>query len=311
MQNTFPKDIKDCMKGCILSIFWPKKDIIDFFKNASCTFKDLIMESEYKELPRAKIVDIVFANLEKRSDLGIGQFRAMLKQLTEWDYFDPYYFKNLNKLDEDEAKRNIIHLKQLQEIRDHKIRQERQRQYELERKRKDISVNIIELKDIFMNLFSGKDKDGKEINSQRRGYLFEEFLRKLFINAGIEVTEPFKIVGEQIDGSFKYDGEHYIFEAKWHDSWSASNSLYQFAAKVQGKMHGRGVFISINGFSPGSVQALTTGKAIQTILVDGGDLVPITEGMYTLKEMLDNKIKAAQTMGRIYVDAISLSDKIN
>lgn len=311
MQNTFPKDIKDCMKGCILSIFWPKKDIIDFFKNASCTSKDLIMESEYKELPRAKIVDIVFANLEKRSDLGIGQFRAMLKQLTEWDYFDPYYFKNLNKLDEDEAKRNIIHLKQLQEIRDHKIRQERQRQDELERKRKDISVNIIELKDIFINLFSGKDKDGKEINSQRRGYLFEEFLRKLFINAGIEVTEPFKIVGEQIDGSFKYDGEHYIFEAKWHDSWSASNSLYQFAAKVQGKMHGRGVFISINGFSPGSVQALTTGKAIQTILVDGGDLVPITEGMYTLKEMLDNKIKAAQTMGRIYVDAISLSDKIN
>ncbi len=60
-------------------------------------------------------------------------------------------------------------------------------------------------------------------------------------------------------------------------------------------MHGRGVFISINGFSPSSVQALTTGKAIQTILVDGGDLVPITEGMYTLKEMLDNKIKAVQT----------------
>lgn len=299
------------MKGCILSIFWPKKDIIDFFKNASCTSKDLIMESEYKELPRAKIVDTVFANLEKRSDLGIGQFRAMLKQLTEWDYFDPYYFKNLNKLDEDEAKRNIIHLKQLQEIRDHKIKQERQRQDELERKRKDINVNIVELKDTFINLFSGKDKDGKEINSQRRGYLFEEFLRKLFTNAGIEVTEPFKIVGEQIDGSFKYDGEHYIFEAKWHDSWSASNSLYQFAAKVQGKMHGRGVFISINGFSPGSVHALTTGKAIQTILVDGGDLVPITEGMYTLKEMLDNKIKAAQTMGRIYVDAISLSEKIN
>ncbi len=311
MQNTFPKDIKDCMKGCILSIFWPKKDIIDFFKNASCTSKEVIMESEYKELPRAKIVDMVFANLEKRSDLGIGQFRAMLKQLTEWDYFDPYYFKKLNKLDEDEAKRNIIHLKQLQEIRDHKIKQERQRQDELERQRKDISVNIVELKDTFINLFSGKDKDGKEINSQRRGYLFEEFLRKLFLNAGIEVTEPFKIVGEQIDGSFKYDGEHYIFEAKWHDSWSASNSLYQFAAKVQGKMHGRGVFISINGFSPGSVQALTTGKAIQTILVDGGDLVPITEGMYTLKEMLDNKIKAAQTMGRIYVDAISLSDKIN
>ena len=55
-------------------------------------------------------------------------------------------------------------------------------------------------------------------------------------------------------------------------------------------------------FLPNSVQALTTGKALRAILVDGEDLVPITEEMYTLKEMLDNKIKATQTMGRIYVD---------
>lgn len=311
MQNTFPKDIKDCMKGCILSIFWPKKEIISFFKNVSCTSKELIPENEYKELPRAQIVDTVFANLEKRSDFGIGQFRAMLKQLTEWDYFDPYYFKKLNKLDEDEAKRNITHLKQLQEIRDHKIKQERQRQDELERKRKDISISINELKDIFLNLFSGKDQDGRIINNQRRGYLFEEFLRKLFLNEKIEVTEPFKITGEQIDGAIKFDGEHYIIEAKWHDKWSASDSLYPFAAKVEGKMYGRGIFISINGFSPDAVQALTTGKALRTILVDGGDLVPITEGMYTLRVLLDNKIKAAQTMGRIYVDATDLSDKNN
>lgn len=83
-------------------------------------------------------------------------------------------------------------------------------------------------------------------------------------------------MGEQIDGSIKYDGEHYIIEAKWHDKWSASDSLYQFAAKVEGKMYGRGLFISVNGFSPDSVQALTTGKVLRTILVDGGDLVPIT-----------------------------------
>ena len=75
-------------------------------------------------------------------------------------------------------------------------------------------------------------------------------------------------------------------------------------------MYGRGLFISVNGFSSDSVQALTIGKALRTILVDGGDLVPITEGMYTLKEMLDNKIRAAQTMGRIYVDATNLADKV-
>lgn len=279
MGTTFPKDIMDCMKGCILSIFWPKKDIVDFMKKVGCTSRELMPESEYKELHRAEIVDKIFTNLEKRSDSGIGQFRCMLKELTEWNYFDPYYFQKLNKLSESEAKRNI-------------------------------SISINELKEIFLNLFSGKDQNGKEINAQRRGYLFEKFLKKLFLNEGIEVTEPFKIVGEQIDGSIKYDGEHYIIEAKWHDKWSASDSLYQFAAKVEGKMYGRGVFISVNGFSPDSVQALTTGKALRTILVDGGDLVPITEGMYTLREMLDNKIKAAQTMGRIYVDSTNLADKV-
>ena len=74
-------------------------------------------------------------------------------------------------------------------------------------------------------------------------------------------------------------------------------------------MYGRGIFISINGFSNDSVQALTIGKALNTILVDGGDLVLATEGLYTVGEMLNNKIKAAQTMGRICVDSINLMNK--
>ena len=110
MGTTFPKDIMDCMKGCILSIFWPK-DIVDFMKKVGCTSRELMPESEYKELHRAEIVDKIFTNLEKRSDSGIGQFRCMLKELTEWNYFDPYYFQKLNKLSESEAKRNISHLK--------------------------------------------------------------------------------------------------------------------------------------------------------------------------------------------------------
>lgn len=310
MNNTFPKDIMDCMKDCILSIFWPKKEIIDFFENSDCTSRDLLPESEWSTLHRAAIVDKVFSNLKKRDDSGLGQFRSMLKRLTEWDYFNPYYFKELKKLDENVAKKNIAHLKLLQEKRDQKIKQIRRQSEEQEKNRERISVNMEELKNKFLNLFNGKDQEGNTINSQRRGYLFEEFLRELFQKEGIEVTEPFKIIGEQIDGSFKYDGEHYLIEAKWQDAWSSSNSLYQFAMKAEGKMYGRGFFISINGFSPESVQSLITGKAIRTILIDGKDLVLVTEEMYTLKQLLDSKIKAAQTMGKIYVDVSDLSDKI-
>lgn len=310
MSNTFPKDILDCMKGCILSIFWPKKDIIDFLKKSGCTQRELLSESVYKDLHRAEIVEKVFDNLEMRSDSGIGQFRSMLKRLTEWDYFDPYYFKKLHQLDERQAKLNISHLKQLQEVRDYKIKQERMKQEKRKQQQNDIEYTLKDLQGIFLNLFNGKDQDGRVINNQRRGYLFEEFLKKLFYNEKIEITEPFKILGEQIDGAIKYDNEYYLIEAKWHDKWTSSIDLYQFAGKVEGKMYGRGIFISMNGFSDDSVHALTIGKALKTILVDGGDLVAVTEGVYTVREMLNNKIKAAQTMGKIYVNSVDLSDKI-
>lgn len=310
MSNMFSKDIMDCMKDCILSIFWPKKDIIDFFKRVGCTYRELPLNGEVEELHRAEIVNRVFIALESRADSGLGQFRCMLRNLVEWDYFNPYYFDKLKKLDRSTAKRNLEHLKLLQEVREEKIKEERFHKKEKEKQREGILITKEEIKCIFLNLFSGKDQDGREISKQKRGYLFEEFLKKLFAYEKIEVTEPFKIMGEQIDGSFKYDGEHYIIEAKWQENWSATESLYQFAMKTEGKMYGRGIFISINGFSPDSVRALINGKAIRTILIDGGDLALITEGMLTLKEMLDGKIKAAQTMGKIYVDASNLKDKI-
>jgi len=312
MSSIFPKDIEDCMKSCIMSIFWAKKDIVDFMKKVGCTSRELLSENEYKNLSRAGIVDRIFDNLEGRSDSGIGQFRCMLKELTEWNYFDAYYFKELGKLNEDKARENIQKLKQLQARRDEKIKTERAR---VENKKKqqvvvDKSNNQRELNSVLLNLLSKKDENGREINSQRRGYLFEKFLRKLFESEEIDVTEPFKIVGEQIDGAIKYDGEHYLIEAKWQEEWCATNSLYQFAGKIEGKMYGRGIFISMNGYSPDAVHALTTGKAMKTILVDGEDIVLITEGLNTIREMLDNKIKAAQTMGRIYVNAFTLNNKV-
>lgn len=96
-------------------------------------------------------------------------------------------------------------------------------------------------------------------------------MKDLAVLEGLTTTESFSfnIVGEQIDGAVKHDGEHYIIEAKWQEKPVASNALYQFAYKVEGKMYGRGIFISINGFSTDSVEALKKGKSLKSILVDG------------------------------------------
>ncbi|MBP1157674.1 MULTISPECIES: restriction endonuclease [unclassified Paenibacillus] len=305
MSIKFPKDIADAMRACILAIFWPKEQIVDFLKNNNCTSRDLAVVKNYNEesLNRAQIVDRVFQALHSRDDGGWGQFRAMLVSLKEWNHFDPYYFKKLKKLDEAEALRCINHLKQVQEIRDAKVKEER-RQQEAARAAQMQRISLSSLNNDFIRLYSDVT-----ISTQERGYKLEKLLQDLAEYEGLKITESFKIKGEQIDGSIKFDGENYIVEAKWHDALTASDALYHFAYKVEGKMYGRGFFVSINGYSRDSVSALTSGKSIKTILIDGGDLSFVFGGNISFSDMLDAKVRAAQTQGYIYFDPISNKSK--
>ena len=309
MGRYYQKDILDCMRDCALSIFWPKEQIISFFKNNNCTTNDIAVVSNYKELNRAEIINMVFEKLQLRNDGGLGQFRSMMKSLLEWDHFDPYYFETLKKLNKNDANKNLSHLKQLREIRDAKTKGERVRRKKLEEEALNKSLTLETLKNRFLNLFQLLDEDGKQVTLQRRGYLFEDFIKELALYEKLQVTDSFKIIGEQIDGAIKFEGQNYIVEAKWHDALTASDALYQFAHKVEGKMYGRGIFILINGYSKDSVLALQNGKALRTILIDGGDLTLIVEGLISFKEVLDKKIKGAQTMGKIYMDVFTMKEK--
>ena len=84
--------------------------------------------------------------------------------------------------------------------------------------------------------------------------------------------------GEQIDALVKCDGEHYIVEAKWKEKAAANEAAYQFAGKIEGKMYGRGLFVSIHGLSNNVVSSLVAGKAIKTVFIDRGDLIVVLRG---------------------------------
>lgn len=231
---TFPNDIKLSMRDCILKVLWPKDDIVTFFRNNSCTKSDIDALGDHKTLHRYQIVDNMFTYLSTKPDEGLGQYRAMLQSLVNWQQFDPYYFEKLGKLDKTEAERSIIHLKQLQEIRDHKIQERRKAQARKEAATKVPSTTLPELKTKFISLLQS------EVIGAKRGYVLEEILQSLCKISSLEVTEPYRVNGEQIDGSLKYDGEHYIIEAKWQEKAIANEAVYQFSGKIEGKMYGRG-----------------------------------------------------------------------
>lgn len=299
-----PLDVQILLKDCILSIFWMKRDILDFFKSVGCP-KDILEGPEKTQtaLTRFAIVNSVFYNLCAEEHRGYTVFQSMIDSLQSWSHFDPYWFDQKQKLDRAIAQKAISDLNSAIEKRNSATRRQktqREKFTHLNKKGHDISA----LERIFHKIY------GDDLSPQAKGKLFEDFLRKLFIWNDIRLSEPFNLIGEQIDGSFKFEGENYIVEAKWQDAATSTSDLYSFAHKVDGKMHGRGIFISANGFSNQAIESIVTGKHIQTILIDGRDIVQVLEERLTLSAMLDAKIRAAQIRGDVYICAVTGKNRI-
>jgi hypothetical protein len=60
-----------------------------------------------------------------------------------------------------------------------------------------------------------------QLSPQERGLRFERFLSKLFAAYQLAPRGAFRLVGEQIDGSFLLHAETYLLEAKWRGLKSA------------------------------------------------------------------------------------------
>ncbi|MBP9113263.1 MAG: restriction endonuclease [Polyangiaceae bacterium] len=134
----------------------------------------------------------------------------------------------------------------------------------------------------------------------QRGYDFERFLKDLFNAYHLEARDPFRIVGEQIDGSFQLDGATYLLEAKWQNSKSNAAELRAFNGKIEEKVvWARGLFVSYCGFSEEGLAAFGKGKRL--ICMDGFDMHEALERSISVSKLLQDKAREAATSGRVFV----------
>lgn len=139
-------------------------------------------------------------------------------------------------------------------------------------------------------------------NRQERGYKFQELLTELFNLFNLKPSRAFRVVGEEIDGSFEFKGEIYLVEARWREKPSNEQDLLAFRGKVEGKSAWtRGLFISVSGFTKEAIDALTRGKTLNIILMDGQDIVWVLEDRVPLDVALDQKIRALAEKGDPFV----------
>jgi len=136
---------------------------------------------------------------------------------------------------------------------------------------------------------------------QRRGYELQAVLGDLFALEELAPSDSFRVVGEEIDGSFEFEGNTYLLEARWRARPATASDLYAFQEKAERKSRWtRGVFLSVNGFSKEAVEAFSKGKASSIFGMDGRDLAVIMEGVYSLREALRTKLHALSKVGAFF-----------
>ena len=164
-----------------------------------------------------------------------------------------------------------------------------------ETKRSQRSQALETLRDEFVALHNESDR-------QSAGLKLEKVLNHLFELHGLSPREPFRVRGEQIDGSFELDHEVYLLEAKWHKEPRPAADLYVFREKIEGKSKfTRGVFLSINGVTTDAVHAITQGKQPNFFIIDGHDLMMALGENVSLPVFLRRRQRLLAEQGRLSV----------
>jgi hypothetical protein len=127
---------------------------------------------------------------------------------------------------------------------------------------------------------------------QKAGLALEVLLNQLFAVYGLDPRRPFKVKGEQIDGSFDLDAQIYLVEAKWERDPIPEAPMLVFRGKIEGKStFTRGLFIALNGVSDEARHAITQGKSPSFFVMNGYDLFMILSETIALTDFLRKRVR--------------------
>lgn len=145
-------------------------------------------------------------------------------------------------------------------------------------------------------------------NRSKAGLTLERLLNRLFELFDLQPRQPFRVVGEQIDGSFLLDGHVYLLESKWEKHPLPEADLLVFRGKIEGKStFTRGVLIALNDISTQARDAITRGKAPSFFVMNGHDLTMILSEIITLTDFLRKRVRLLAEEGCMCVPFSALT----
>jgi hypothetical protein len=287
------------LKEALTHIYWKRRDIRDFIYH-SIENKAIVSSIDWENNLKAESVSILIERMVSRPDLYHADLLRVFDEVLHFNDFN-----HLKQWDDPETK--IAKAKAAVEaVRTHAsgyftLKEEKERELQRRAAYEARQLETLSRQQKVGELRNDFFAISTEENPQKRGYLLERFLNELFIYYDLEPKKSFKIVGEQIDGSFTFDHQDYLLEAKWQKDPIQAGDLYDFGGKISGKLKvALGLFISVNGFSDESTQ-VDSPVIKSMILMDGLDLIAVLDGRVELKDMLFRKRRHAVEKGEVFL----------
>ena len=250
---------------------------------------------EWGQTKREVAEHVIMRLAARPNDGGIGPLRRIVAQLTEW--------RNLATAKDPERARALVRQLNAEVSIQRERREHDNRERQLARAQIALAASpdnlsefskVADLNKTFVELTTWP-------NPQQRGYRFQELLYELFKVAGLRPGRPFRVEGEEIDGTFILDFENYLIEAKWQQAFVGAADLSAFSGKVERRIEcTRGIFIAVNGFSSDGIQAFQRGKRPSIVLMDGIHLMQVLERHIHLKDLLRALFESAARTGQVY-----------
>lgn len=286
------------LKEALTNLYWYKSDLRSFL-TSTLTNPALLSLLDWGDFKR-NIVSVLVGHLERHQD----EYQAdLLRLMTEVASVDD--FSHLERLDGGKqkaaaARSSVAALRKLTHVHDalfdeqKQMEDQRRKAHERLLRTTAVRTKLESLNKDYFRLVSSREH-------QQRGYQLEKIIRDLFELFDLDPRASFKIVGEQIDGAFTFEGTDYLFEGKWQLEIIGASDLDVLAGKLSRKLDNTlGLFLSINGFSADGVKAHSAGRRVM-LLMDGSDLMAVLEGRIDLIQLLMRKRREASQTGNIYL----------
>jgi hypothetical protein len=297
-KKTINPDAYNALADALTAVYWNKPPFERYVRGMLSKYPELLTRLDFKQTKRETsgcLVDLLRANEAQYVDVTI----ALMLDLAARDTFP-----NLEQqVDGPEmvkkAKSAVAELRSWTKKQRETIREQEAHAATIAadaKKAQDdrrFAEDHERLKQLFFQMHQATDP-------HQRGRDFEGFINELFKLYDLEPRASYSLEHEQIDGSFIFETDHYVLEAKWLNKAAGRPLLDLFKTNIERKgKNTLGLYISTSGYTSDAVDVYSYSTPF--ITMDGADFMAVLEQRIRLNELIAHKKAHASQTGHCYL----------